>query len=40
LIVVENEEHLVKYLEVLDKLPEVKKVVIYNDDAGKLRTKY
>ena len=40
LIVVENEEHLKKYLQFIDKLPKIKGIIIYDDDASKLRTKY
>lgn len=40
LIVVENEEHLVKYLQVIDRLPKVKGIIVYDDDIGKLREKF
>lgn len=39
-IVVENEEHLIKYLKVLEQLPRIKKIVIYNDDITRIRQKY
>ena len=39
-IVVENEEHLIKYLKHIEKLPRIRKIIVYNDDATKLREKY
>lgn len=40
LIVVENEEHLQKYLAFIDKLPSIKLFVVYDDDTIKLKLKY
>ena len=38
-IVVENQEHLEKYLKIIDRLPKVKKIVVYNDDMTKIASK-
>lgn len=40
MIVLENEEYLKKYLVSIEKLPHIKKIVVYNDDIKKLRDKY
>ena len=40
IIIVENDEHLKKYITITDKLPNVKAVIVYDDDASKLREKY
>eukprot|EP00347_Sterkiella_histriomuscorum_P001168 403373066 len=40
LIVAENEEHMLKYLSQSENLPKLRGIVIYDDDASKLRSKY
>jgi len=40
LVVAENEEQALKYLKICDVMPEIKAVVVYNDDEKRLREKY
>ena len=40
MVVCENEEHLVKYLKYIHKLPRIRKIILYADDVSKLKEKY